>query len=121
MSQTHQEDTTARSGDIGAPDMRPCPFCGNPDVDLAQMPLRKGWLTVQCGRCESSGPWRTEEAAAIASWNARTDATLLRALANLADTFHEGRATYAESDAGYVLSRVEQAEAAIVESKGMPF
>lgn len=49
----------------------PCPFCGNPDVDFAQMPQRRGWLTVQCGRCESSGPWRTEEAAAVASWNAR--------------------------------------------------
>lgn len=103
-------------------EMRPCPFCGNPSVDLAQMPLRKGWLTVQCGRCESSGPWRTEEAAAVASWNARpTDASLLGALVALADAFHEGRAVYAEADAGYVLSLVERAEAAITESKGMPF
>jgi Lar family restriction alleviation protein len=51
--------------------IKPCPFCGCPDTGLAQMPLRKGWLTVQCSRCEASGPWRTEEDAAIASWNGR--------------------------------------------------
>jgi hypothetical protein len=41
--------------------IKPCPFCGCPDTGLAQMPLRKGWLTVQCSRCEASGPWRTQE------------------------------------------------------------
>lgn len=50
----------------------PCPFCGGRDtMALAQMPIRKGWLTVQCARCEASGPWRTEELAAVAAWNSR--------------------------------------------------
>lgn len=52
----------------------PCPFCGGRDTAaLAQMPLRKGWLTVQCARCEASGPWRTEELAAVAAWNSRAE------------------------------------------------
>ena len=52
----------------------PCPFCGGRDTAaLAQMPFRKGWLTVQCARCEASGPWRTEELAAVAAWNSRAD------------------------------------------------
>lgn len=63
--------------------IKPCPFCGCPDTGLAQMPLRKGWLTVQCSRCEASGPWRTEEDAAIASWNARCESSLTIAVSLL--------------------------------------
>ena len=50
-----------------APALRPCPFCGGPDVRFHP----RGWMT--CHECLAEGPTREAgiEAQAIAAWNAR--------------------------------------------------
>ena len=50
-----------------APALRPCPFCGGPDVRFHP----RGWM--RCHECLAEGPTREAgiEAQAIAAWNAR--------------------------------------------------
>ncbi len=52
------------------PDVRPCPFCGSHNVDIADH--RFGYV-VMCQGCGAYGPDNLSRDKAIAAWNKRAD------------------------------------------------
>jgi Lar family restriction alleviation protein len=61
--------------------LRPCPFCGSPDVEsdssyiqaLGADQIESEW--VVCNDCGASGPCRSTDTNAVASWNWREGTT----------------------------------------------
>ena len=55
-------------------ELKPCPFCGNEDVEIALFNIGwpKAWW-VHCEKCKSDGAWAPEEQKAIQKWNTRVE------------------------------------------------
>jgi Lar family restriction alleviation protein len=53
----------------GEVELKPCPFCGNPEPSLCAGNVCDEWVT--CLQCGCDGPFRDSEAEAIAAWNTR--------------------------------------------------
>ena len=56
---------------MSEPSLKPCPFCGDTALEVAQGGDRH-W--VMCHGCHAEGPMRDDEAAAVEAWNRRTPA-----------------------------------------------
>lgn len=55
-------------------ELKPCPFCGNKDVELSLFNIGwpKAWR-VHCERCKSDGAWSPDEQDAAQNWNTRAE------------------------------------------------
>ncbi len=51
------------------PELKPCPFCGSPDVRTVRALSPRG-RSVYCGQCEAEGPHGRSDGKAVELWNA---------------------------------------------------
>ena len=51
--------------------LKPCPFCGNTEIDDFTPDDEWGGHVVMCGKCESEGPPMKSHKEAIDAWNTR--------------------------------------------------
>lgn len=93
---------------MSAPELKPCPFCDAAGGSIrVQINSRHAWIV--CHNCDAEGPVvRGGEADAIAAWNTRTEAGVVRELVealHLADYALRG----ANMDMDYVQNKVGDA------------
>lgn len=55
--------------------LKPCPFCGRDDKLEVGIPSSKfaSWFSIDCRRCESTGPRSYTVDGAIRAWNERVE------------------------------------------------
>jgi Lar family restriction alleviation protein len=53
-------------------ELKPCPFCGTPEPQLAQPRATVGWWVIECRDCPALMEEETEEAI-VAAWNTRAN------------------------------------------------
>ena len=56
-----------------APEMKPCPFCGETDTVILNGPVEDDWCAVVCNKCSARGPINYTDHHAITAWNRRAD------------------------------------------------
>jgi len=65
-------------------DLKPCPFCGATETTILNGPVEDDWCAVSCDKCYAAGPHNYTDPHAIAAWNRRDTAGVLRLTARIA-------------------------------------
>jgi Lar family restriction alleviation protein len=58
---------------VEAPEILPCPFCGNHDLLLTDQLSEDGEWNVFCHDCGGGSGWKRERNNAVMAWNTRAD------------------------------------------------
>lgn len=56
-------------------ELKPCPFCGDPDVKLFRAHKENGARWVECITCLTEGPVGFTDRSASVAWNRRAEPT----------------------------------------------